>query len=116
MVNLAQMVDFVVKGPNLHIVLIPSMREDVEALRGKADDDALAEMAEPWLGNGWTWVAPEDIGALTQAPILSQDVEYDDEHGDIVRVGRIYYFDRYQTHSEVEELLAHGEVVFKGMD
>ncbi|MGI9061916.1 MAG: hypothetical protein ACR2H5_25460 [Ktedonobacteraceae bacterium] len=41
------------------------------------------------MGNGWSWVRPEDIGALTDAPILSDDIEYDD-HGDVVSVGTVF--------------------------
>ena len=36
---------------------------------------------------------PEDIGALTDAPILSDDIEYDDE-GEVVRVGAVYWYPR----------------------
>jgi hypothetical protein len=32
-----------------------------------------ADMLEDAMGNGWSYVAPEDIGAMTDATIISQD-------------------------------------------
>ncbi len=36
-------------------------------------DQALGELLEDLMGNGWDWVRPEDIGALTEAPMISLD-------------------------------------------
>jgi hypothetical protein len=38
----------------------------------------LYEALEAYTCNGWNWIPPEAIGALTDAPILSQDLSLDD--------------------------------------
>jgi hypothetical protein len=63
------------------------------------------------LCNGWTWVGAEQIGALTGAPILSDEVETN-EDGDIIHCGVVYWFERYQVESPVQTLLEKGEVTF----
>lgn len=58
------------------------------------------DMLEDWFGCGWEWVLPEDIGALTSAPILrSPD-------------GAIYWFPEYAVQCELEEMLSQGFVMF----
>lgn len=71
----------------------------------------LQDLLEDWLGNGWSFVAPQDIGALTDAPILSPDVEQDD-HGNVVKVGKVYWFPNYAVECELNTLLEKGEVFF----
>jgi hypothetical protein len=66
------------------------------------DDDTLLELLESYLTNGWDWVMPEDIGALTSAPIL--------EAPD----GRVYWHERYQVESAAEELMTGNTVTFDG--
>ena len=55
---------------------------------------------------------PEEIGALTDAPILSDDIEYDDE-GEVVRVGVVYWYPQYDVADPVAQLLASGSVEFE---
>ncbi len=66
------------------------------------DHQVLHELLDQALGNGWTWVQPEDIGALTDGEIL--------EAPD----GRIYWHERYQIESSSEELLQGKTVTFDG--
>ena len=75
-------------------------------------DSKLGEVIEWQPGNGWSWVRPEEIGALTDAPILSDDIEYDDE-GEVVRVGVVYWFPQYDVADPVAQLLASGSVEFE---
>jgi len=58
------------------------------------------DLLEDWLCNGWEWVKPEDIGALTSAPILRSPA------------GTLYWFPAYAVTCEIEEMLVNGEVVF----
>jgi hypothetical protein len=46
-------------------------RENAERFKDKATVQALAEILEDQMGNGWDWVDPAEIGALTEAPIIS---------------------------------------------
>lgn len=82
-----------------------------EKVWSKGTDSILYDLLEDWLCNGWEWLAPEEIGALTSAPILSDEVERDD-FGKIVKLGRVYWFPNYAVECELETMLAEGEVFF----
>jgi len=77
----------------------------------KGTNYILGDLLEDHFANGWEWILPEDIGALTSAPILSEEVERDEE-GKLVSVGRVYWFPDYAVRCELEELLEKGEVFF----
>ena len=53
------------------------LREKREA-REISCDGAICEMIEDALGNGWAMIPPEACGALTDAPVVSQDFNMDD--------------------------------------
>ncbi len=100
---------------NLRITLLPAAREDVQEIVANQQLDAdgkLAEVIEWQLGNGWELLSPESIGALTSAPILSEDVERD-EHGDVITVGTTYWYRQYEVLDPVEQVLQHGYVDFE---
>ena len=66
---------------------------------------AEADFFEPYLCNSeWEWVAPEDIGALTSAPILG----IRDENDEVIEA---YGYMDYQVLSMLEELDTHGEIL-----
>lgn len=50
------------------------------------------------------FIAPHEIGALTSAPIFVDSIQRDD-HGKVTEVGRIWWHERYQIESIVEELI-----------
>jgi hypothetical protein len=52
----------------------------------KSTVGALGELFEDWLGGEWMWVDQEQLGALTDAPIISRDASFDDS-GDLVLHG-----------------------------
>lgn len=81
-------------------------------LRNKATDEALAELLEYQLCNGWTWLRPEQIGALTDAPILSDEVTENDR-GELVSVGRVWWHERYAVEDPIELLQTQGYVLFR---
>ena len=66
------------------------------------DDQTLYELMGDFLSNGWQNVDPEEISALTDAPIF--------EAPD----GRIYWHERYQVESAAEELVLGKTVMFDG--
>ena len=69
---------------------------------------ALWELLEDITENSsWNFVAPEDIGALTAAPILSNDVTIDDD-GAVVVYGDIWWQERYAVESAVEKIFRGG--------
>ena len=77
----------------------------------KGAEEILRELLDDHLCNGWEFVPPEDIGALTSSPILSDEVERNDD-GEIVKVGKVYWFPNYAVQSELDLLYDDGEVFF----
>ena len=99
---------------NLHITLLPEAREDVQEIASSQEltaDNKLAEVIEWHLGEGWSFISPEDIGALTDAPILSDDIDYD-EYGKVRHVGAVYWYSEYEVKDPVAQLLENGFVDF----
>ena len=76
---------------------------------------ALHLLLEDHLSNGWEWITPESIGALTSAPILSDEAEHD-EFGRIVAVGRLYWFPDYAVVDEIRQLKQTSLLTFIGVD
>ena len=99
----------------LRISLTPAGREELMDKRNadgtwKAGTDSiLADLLEDHLANGWE--LPEDIGALTSAPILSDSAQRDDQ-GKLTKIGDCYWFPDYAVTSELEEMLDKGFVNF----
>ena len=103
---------------DLAIVLTRDGREEFERIEEMRSEHgvntALETLLEDHLGNGWELVPPEDIGALTSAPILSDEIERDDD-GEITEVGRVYWYPDYQVRDEIEVLRERLVVVFHGV-
>jgi hypothetical protein len=99
----------------LRLTLTPAGRHELRSRLDAGDsistDSTLYDMLEDHLSNGWEWIRPEEIGALTSAPILS-DESSRDEQGLLTEVGAIYWFPNYQVLSPTEQLLKHGQVEF----
>lgn len=93
---------------NLEIKLEDSDdRDDIEGMRG-AD---WWKLFEDKCGNGWGIVEPEWIGALTDAPIVTDEYTFtDDEKHEVT--GRVWWFPNYMVEDPVETLLERGRVVF----
>lgn len=101
-------------------LLISSEPEDAEMLAHLKDinqgDDVtfLADLLDQtgWSGNGQlNTVRPEDIGALTDAPILSDDVTIEDD-GHATVNGRVWWFPNYMITNFADVLIEKGQVVF----
>jgi hypothetical protein len=88
-------------------------------------DQAMHEVLEPLICNSeLDWVYPEEVGALTSAPMLGLLGELND-HGPGRLVGRwsgccwyapieqCWAFMSYQVRSVVQDLVEHGEAVFQ---
>lgn len=104
---------------NLHIVLTELGFSEAAMFRVIRDQhgihSALLTLLEDHLETDWEWISPEEISALTAAPILSDDVDRDN-HGKITRIGRVYWYPDYAVRDEIEELLHNGVLIFKGID
>lgn len=84
-----------------------------DAEHGRAYDDAgvLLRLLEPHLCNGWTSPKSEEVGALTDSLLLSDDFEYSEQE-DRSAYGNLYWDPDYAVTDYVKELLINGEVVF----
>jgi hypothetical protein len=98
---------------NLRIALREEARQDVQEIADQEldADSELAEVIEWQLSNGWSLLRPEDIGALTDAPILSEELDAD-EQGNILSVGTVYWYPQYDVTDPVTQLLHNGYVDF----
>lgn len=115
-----QYVDFNVVDGNLEITLLPEGKEFIletqsDPEKNIGSNDFFYDLVEWQVCNGWDFVQPEEVGALTSSLILSENTERDDQNG-LVQVGRVFWFPNYQVESEVETLLEKGKVVFTGVD
>jgi len=108
------------EGEGILLKLTKEGREELEAHRidrlsphnwDTGTDQILCDLLEYSLCNGWESVPPEDIGALTSAPILSDEITRDD-NGNITEIGKVYWFPDYAVRSEIDELADNGEVFF----
>jgi hypothetical protein len=77
----------------------------------RGHNEIFHDLLEDHLCNGWEMVPPEDIGALTSSPILSDSAVRDDDDK-LTSIGDVYWFPEYQVKSELEELLEKGFVDF----
>ena len=70
-------------------------------------DDTMYEFFEDFIANTeWEWIAPEDIGALTDAPILG----IKDENGKVLEA---YAWMDYQVQSVMDALANYGGATFQ---
>ncbi len=99
---------------NLLIELCDDSRDDLaEAIeKGYAETEQL--MAELF-HEVWTFINPEDIGALTDAPIIcGADDTYVDDNGNrkFHEDARIFWYPDYAINNPWETLLHGGSVIF----
>ena len=71
--------------------------------------EALRSMIEDHLANGWEEVDPETVGAMTDGYIISDEVLHDSK-GEVVLVGRAYWFADYAITDELGNF-AHGRPI-----
>jgi len=106
-------------GGNLRISLTEKGRAEFATIVEERDrfgiHAALCALLEDHPCNGWEMVPPEDIGALTAAPIVSDDILRNEE-GSVVEVGRVYWYPDYAVRDEIEELRKDLVLVFQGAE
>jgi hypothetical protein len=94
---------------NLVITADADGREDIRRWEADGLGDADVEGRVFDELRGLFPLAPEDIGALTSAPILTDDVEHDDA-AKVIRVGRVWWFPNYQVEAMTQTLRDAGKV------
>jgi hypothetical protein len=98
---------------NLVLTAANEARSDYRAImRARGSDHAWRNVIEPFQENGnLHQVQPEWIGALTDAPILTDDLSFDDDGTPRIE-GRVWWFPSYQVIDPMEELTCKGRVEF----
>ena len=81
-------------------------REDTDTPRSL--EDALEALTA---NDSYEWLQPEEIAALTDAPILGYGVKRADT-GELVHAERVYWYPQYETRDPLAELL-EGHLVFQ---
>lgn len=93
-------------------------------LRLTCGNDARSELAQSdyreslvgdWLHEKFAFINPEDIGALTDAPILCDcdGIDYsDDGERSILPAAQIYWFPDYMVRDPWQELASRGRIDF----
>lgn len=98
---------------------ITADRDERRSIIGEARRDGYiaAEMAvADMLGDSYTFIAPENIGALTDAPILADEPDYGDEHNvdgpGVHPDSCVWWFPNYMIEDPWFTLVKTGKVVF----
>lgn len=81
----------------------------------RSDECLFADLMEDYFASSWEHIRPEDIGALTSADIISDDVVRDEE-GNIDHIGTVYAYMDYQIKSHIEELYHGRECRFQAFE
>jgi|DEB0MinimDraft_10_1074344.scaffolds.fasta_scaffold235938_1 hypothetical protein len=81
------------------------LRPDPECLEELAECTDLWEALEHFLCNGWEIIAPEEVGALTDGLIISNDYSRDDL-GNLDELGRVFWDADYAVTDTLAELQA----------
>jgi hypothetical protein len=108
----------ILENGNLKLMLEDEDVEDVTDIleaRGNQDHLLLSDLFEHagWPGNGILYaVMPEHVsGALTDSPIISDDVAYPDDGSVLVR-GNVWWFPNYPIRNFCRDLLEDRQVIF----
>ena len=75
-------------------------------------DAALRELLADHFEGGWEEVRPEELGALTSALLLCDQIGRDDR-GKLVSVGDVYWNPLYAVMDEIEQLRQKSVVLFE---
>lgn len=80
--------------------------------QGFREHDGLQELINDHLEDNWDRVLPDEIGALTDAPIISQEVLRTND-GAIVFCGQVFYHELYEVESLLDSIASGQPVRFK---
>lgn len=107
------------KEPNGNLVIVAEpqdaeMLADIQRRSGADDVLFMSELLEEtgWNGNGVLMsIRPEDVGGLTDAPIVTDDRTIEDD-GTVVVNGDVWWFPNYMVENFADTLIKNGRVTF----
>ena len=83
-----------------------------QQLRERGSDSVFWDVLAPFQANGILFgIDPEDIGALTSAPIITDDLTIEDD-GERTVHGKVWWFPNYCIIDPMAELFHKGRVEF----
>lgn len=85
--------------------------DDREWLETLPPISRLHEVMESNIGNGWGVHFADELGQLSNAPVITEDHTFEDD-GTIVISGKIWYFPNYMIVCPIAKLLENGHVDF----
>ena len=108
----------ILPNKNLKLIATPEFYEDYEDYDGD-ELNVMHDLLEDIRGNsGFSWVDPETIGALTEAPIITDEMDYSDETFDTYGTpvpysdANVWWYPNYMVSDFIQVLYDKGEVVF----
>jgi|ADurb_Met_03_Slu_FD_contig_31_747527_length_420_multi_1_in_0_out_0_1 hypothetical protein len=102
---------------NLTIVAETSDMEMLTEMKERVGNDDLRFMDELLEETGWSGnsvlmsISPEDVGGLTEAPIVTDDRTIEDD-GKVVVNGNVWWFPNYMVENFADTLIQNGRVTF----
>ena len=75
-------------------------------------DQIWSDIMDPFQSNGMlSMVHPEQVGAMTEAPMVTDELEIAD-NGDVAHVGKVWWYPNYMVSDPLEVLVRDGQVEF----
>lgn len=95
---------------DLKILADPDMQA---CIKDRESGNDIFDYLEGMLGNGFDVIHPEEIAALTDAPIIGYDVERSDQGELLPSAGmKVWWYPEYQVRDPLDDLVEKGELVF----
>lgn len=94
--------------PNKHLQITV---EDKSILEGINDLPELFESVR-LIGNGWSFLSSNDVGGLTEAPIVGYMVDWADD-GSLESAPDVWWYPQYETKDPIEELREKGSIILQ---
>lgn len=103
----------ILENGNLLLSITAEQQEELRELGEDIQtDDAMYQFFEHMICNcDIDWIKPEDIGALTDAPILG--ITEQDDDGKITKLHNVWWYPAYVYNSPLAILRDEGEVTFE---
>lgn len=80
----------------------------------KGDYSHAEQVVNEGLHEKWSFISPEEVGAMTDSPILAMEDEIErDDMGDLTQIGLHAWFPNYMVENPWEQLAKYGSVRFK---
>lgn len=108
----------ITENGNLEISRTRKDMADLREIRAREPNNDLIQLCEileltGWAANGRLYqINPEDVAALTDAPMLADDVSYEDD-GTVLVPGNVFWYSNYQVSNFFDVLYKEGKVIFQ---